>query len=445
MKSLAEIEPRQPVSALAGDASAAHIISEPGSYFLDGNLDMASKPIGIEIRGSHVTLDLMGFVIERTGVPGGTGVAITVDDLTGITIRNGTFSGLGDAIESTAGADPINVVVRRVTVENCTGKGIDLGEEPTARVESCFVTNTSKNGINAGTVLNCMVSQCSDTAIRAGATVINSWGENNNLGGSGIICEGDVLNSYGSCLTGNGISAAGDVRGSTGKTTNSFGTNVDGISADGSVHNSTGESASGVGIYAMGSVYNSTGISTGTGTADHGIEAEVSVIGSTGNAAEGSGIKAGKNVASSSGEGGLKGIDSTYAVMNSHGDGFNDDGIDAVSIVNSVGNSEKANGILGRNVAHCQGTGTISGIAGRTVLNSYGQGQSDSAIGISARGIVGSFGDVSSSGGTALFADLVVHSFATRVSSGQAVTADIGIGVLVEFGNTSITHEYNMP
>ena len=59
MKTLAQVEPRTPISSLP------YTISEPGSYYVTGNL--SSTGSGIVIQASGVTVDLMGFSVTRGG------------------------------------------------------------------------------------------------------------------------------------------------------------------------------------------------------------------------------------------------------------------------------------------------------------------------------------------------------------------------------------------
>ena len=67
-----------------------HVIPEPGSYYLAGNLDVTT-PSGIVIAASGMTLDLMGFNIFRSSAAAATGTAInfTVGGLSNIAIKNG--------------------------------------------------------------------------------------------------------------------------------------------------------------------------------------------------------------------------------------------------------------------------------------------------------------------------------------------------------------------
>jgi hypothetical protein len=55
MKTLEQIEPRTPISALP------FTISSPGSYYVSGDLVVVANQHGISIDASNVTLDLGGF------------------------------------------------------------------------------------------------------------------------------------------------------------------------------------------------------------------------------------------------------------------------------------------------------------------------------------------------------------------------------------------------
>ena len=91
MKTLAQIEPRTPISALP------FAITQRGSYYLATNLTGGANG-GITIRASGVTLDLMGFELV-----GGTGSGISVSG-TNIAIRNGTVRGWSDDGVGASGA-----------------------------------------------------------------------------------------------------------------------------------------------------------------------------------------------------------------------------------------------------------------------------------------------------------------------------------------------------
>jgi hypothetical protein len=90
-KTLSELEPRTAVQSLAGDATAQHVITQPGSYYLTGPITGVSGKYGIRIAANDVTIDLCGQTMN--GNNAGTR-AIVVDQAgwRGITIRSGILS-----------------------------------------------------------------------------------------------------------------------------------------------------------------------------------------------------------------------------------------------------------------------------------------------------------------------------------------------------------------
>ena len=77
-----------------GNATYRHVITEPGSYVLAGNIDAGAQS-GILIDSDNVTIDLNGFTLSGTGQAG-----IDVPDaqfefieFRGITVRNGRIVG----------------------------------------------------------------------------------------------------------------------------------------------------------------------------------------------------------------------------------------------------------------------------------------------------------------------------------------------------------------
>src|SRR6185369_7398513 len=69
MKTLSEVEPRIPINATTtpGDADSIFRITQPGSYFLTGNITGVNGKHGIEVAASSVTIDMRGF--DLVGVP----------------------------------------------------------------------------------------------------------------------------------------------------------------------------------------------------------------------------------------------------------------------------------------------------------------------------------------------------------------------------------------
>lgn len=175
MKSLAEIdtsltalagktEARIPVDSLPGDATAKHIISAPGSYYLRANLAPGANTVSaIRIAASGVVLDLNGFAVTGTGAAS---TVSAIDATAGgprrIGIRHGTISGWAFGIRTIATA-----LVSDLVVEDCTSAAIQLNLDSIVR--DVEVSNCGYLGIAAGTVESCRV-----------------YGLNHSLGATGI-------------------------------------------------------------------------------------------------------------------------------------------------------------------------------------------------------------------------------------------------------------------
>src|SRR5947207_1497513 len=61
MKTLAQIEPRTPISVLP------FTISTPGSYYFTGNLTATADGVAITVSAENVTIDLNGFTLASGG------------------------------------------------------------------------------------------------------------------------------------------------------------------------------------------------------------------------------------------------------------------------------------------------------------------------------------------------------------------------------------------
>src|SRR3954471_10947563 len=106
MKTLDQIEPRTPISALP------FTITQPGSYFVTGNLTGVAGQSGITINADNVTLDLGGFELVGPGSGVTNGVRV-VSGRTNATVRNGSVRGW---LGSNVAAD--NATCTEMHVEN---------------------------------------------------------------------------------------------------------------------------------------------------------------------------------------------------------------------------------------------------------------------------------------------------------------------------------------
>jgi parallel beta-helix repeat protein len=159
MKTLDQIEPRTPISALPFTISAS------GSYYLTASLTAAANVNGITINASNVTLDLRGF--EVIGTPGTAifGIRVSVGR-SNVVIRDGTvrnWPGSGVVVENTA--------VPRVRVENVQANdngsgGIALGIDSV--VVDCTASGNVAHGISGST--GCKVLRCTANGQTGGSS-----------------------------------------------------------------------------------------------------------------------------------------------------------------------------------------------------------------------------------------------------------------------------------
>jgi len=160
-KTLTEVEPRTAINLTntPGDADSLFKITQPGSYYLTGNITGVIGKHGIEIAvaalalGPSVTIDLMGF--ELAGVPGSLdGVSVTASDQLNVAVRNGTVRAWGgDGVDVN---NSTNNLLEDLRVEGNGGRGIPAGNAST--VTGCTASFNTGIGIvaNSGsTVTGC--------------------------------------------------------------------------------------------------------------------------------------------------------------------------------------------------------------------------------------------------------------------------------------------------
>jgi hypothetical protein len=357
MKSLSQVEPRTP---LAGGSSSV-TISQPGSYYLTGNLTMANGD-AIVIAASQVTLDLSGFTISsNSATASGSGIVLgsTVRDThilnghiqSGVTY-SGSFStgpGFSYGISSVVGSQtPKNIHISGISVSGVRFSGIEIVYGGSSIVDHCYLDIVGGVGIRADTVTDCVVNTCGLEGILA-ASVVNSSGV--SVATSTGIAGTTVINSVGKSASGNGISAS-------------------------SATNCNGSSTSGAGISA----------STATGC--------------SGASTDGPGVSAG-------------------AAENCDGSSYSSQGVTAFSVNNCSGSSWTSQGIAGRIATGCSGDSTQNrGISVETAISCYGISHGGS-YGINARSLaINSYGYSDTGTGLAAY---IVNSCRGENSGGASV------------------------
>lgn len=194
LKTLVDVEPRTAISPenTPGDSDATFVISQPGSYYLAGDVNTTSGQSGIKIASfDGVTLDLNGFTIR--GEAGAEyGVLIQGSD---ITVRNGRMQGFKGGISPGAGqltaedlditltADPaydgINsseyLRIARCTIASAGGYAIVA--QSGGLVTDCTIrcaNNVTSSGIvmGVGTVENCTINGARGSGVLVGTGTI---------------------------------------------------------------------------------------------------------------------------------------------------------------------------------------------------------------------------------------------------------------------------------
>lgn len=211
MKTLDDVEPR----TLVGTSGSTIVISQPGSYYLTGNLQAPVNAAVIQIAAGGVTLDLNGFTVS--GNPASTTPADAISiapGLSSVTCRNGTIRDIptGAAIYGPSSATMI--VLEDLRVLGASGFGLIAGNA--SRVERCVVTNSGGgilvDGLTA-TVRNCNIVDVTSTGIQLETGVVESCTvENAFTAGVRTVGEGVLLDrccirrcGYGAQFTAYGV------------------------------------------------------------------------------------------------------------------------------------------------------------------------------------------------------------------------------------------------
>lgn len=193
-KTLREVEPRTPVQSLPGSATALHVITQPGSYYLTGNIAGVPGKHGIEVRSDDVTLDLGGFAL--TGAAGSLNGVDVPNVRKNLDIRNGTVRGWGgDGIDA---ANALNSIVSFIRAFDNGAAGVFVGVG--GMIRDCVARDNGTDGVIAldgATLVACTATGNTGTGIRVtnGCTISQCTGMGNT--GNGFV--GIFGNSYHAC------------------------------------------------------------------------------------------------------------------------------------------------------------------------------------------------------------------------------------------------------
>ncbi|HZP57674.1 MAG TPA: right-handed parallel beta-helix repeat-containing protein [Dehalococcoidia bacterium] len=140
-----QAEPRVPIG------QAPFVISQPGSYYLTGNLTVSAGS-AITIDAENVTLDLNGFTISGSGL---FGIETSSGTKTNITVRNGSVVGFSSGIVM---VEATRSTFEDLTVTGSADQGILVGGGSILRRLNVFENGADGvfidvNGNNYGAIL----------------------------------------------------------------------------------------------------------------------------------------------------------------------------------------------------------------------------------------------------------------------------------------------------
>lgn len=148
MKTLSQVESRTDVNTLPGDATAMHVISQPGSYYLTADVNGVAGKGGIRIAASDVHLDLNGFTLRGSGVTSLRGIFTADADedphYAGLNVHGGSVVNWGGSGIHPTFVD--GVQISNVRVSSCGGMGIYL-VGGASRIVDCMVEKVKGAGI----------------------------------------------------------------------------------------------------------------------------------------------------------------------------------------------------------------------------------------------------------------------------------------------------------
>lgn len=157
-RTLDEVQPRVAVQTLPAGATALHVISQPGSYYLTGHIEGVPGKDGIQIEADNVDLDLCGFTLQ--GVGGSLSGITSAGQYRNFSLRNGTVAGWG--ADGVNGNSLYACAIENLAADRNGGNGIRVSA--TSFVRGCISTNNS-TGISLGNNSSCRQCVCGSNGV----------------------------------------------------------------------------------------------------------------------------------------------------------------------------------------------------------------------------------------------------------------------------------------
>jgi hypothetical protein len=248
MKTLDQIEARTaiPASPAIPIAGPHYVISEPGSYYLTGNIKVASGD-GIQISSGGVTLDLNGFALISTNVlnpTSGSGIKIFTGD-NNIQIKNGSIrggtertvvglpwqanfskSGWFQGVENLVSTPTQGISISHLTVERCGSAGISLNGSSKIEHVSCISNGGTGISVRNSVITNSIATNNDGDGINAANSSISNSRATGNAGDA-FYGDNSCISNVAANGNGSGILASGgSVTDSTSNNNANYGINV---------------------------------------------------------------------------------------------------------------------------------------------------------------------------------------------------------------------------
>ncbi len=208
-KTLTEVEPRTPLA----QSQVPITISQPGSYYLTGNL-FAPQLVAaiITVNAPGVTLDLNGFQIDGATDVGEATNAIKINAVgAGCRVLHGSVI---DATGNGVQCDAPDCSFTDVRIAQCALDGLNVGAE--VLVERCTFTENGGDGLDGGSTIRSVVRACmakgnGGTGFEINGAVENCVAGNNggpgfNGGGTFTRCDSSQNDSDGMSIFGGIVS-----------------------------------------------------------------------------------------------------------------------------------------------------------------------------------------------------------------------------------------------
>lgn len=136
-------------------ASLPYTISQPGFYYLRGNLSTTGSGNAITVDSDDVTLDLMGFCLA--GPSASSGIGININNVKSVEVRNGSVRSFSKGINDAHGTTSYrnrrftNLKVRGcgtgiyITTDGAIVTGCEATDNQTGFYIECFASIVDKN------------------------------------------------------------------------------------------------------------------------------------------------------------------------------------------------------------------------------------------------------------------------------------------------------------